>query len=249
MKELLIFIFIVVCCHPMLVTCQNKEQRQNEKIDTAMDNTLKYHNRSKTLVEGLRKKGIVDERILDAILEIPRHEFVTSNLADLAYEDKPLPIDKDQTISQPYTVAFQTQLLEVKVRDKVLEIGTGSGYQAAVLCEIGAQVYSIERHQQLHIKAKHLLNKLGYHPILVYGDGYEGLPEYAPFDKILITAAIDEIPEKLLKQLKIGGLIVAPVGNREGQVMTVVRRTDVDKYKKTEHGLFIFVPMLEGVEE
>lgn len=248
MKKQWIMFLIVVCCHPLFITCQNNKQKQSEKVDTIMSDTLKYKDQSNALIEGLKRKGITNERILKAISEIPRHKFVAKQFEDLAYVDKPLPIDKEQTISQPYTVAFQTQLLDVKSEDKVLEIGTGSGYQAAVLCELGAEVYSIERYQQLHLNAKVLLYSLGYQPRLFYGDGYEGLPEHAPFDKILITAATNRFPEKLLKQLKIGGLMVAPIGDDERQVMTVVKRVGENEYEESEHGIFVFVPMLKGIE-
>lgn len=184
-----------------------------------------------------------------AIGKIPRHSFVEERLADRAYRDSPLPIGKGQTISQPYTVAFQTQLLRLKPGEKVLEIGTGSGYQAAVLCEMGAEVYSIERHYELYVKARETLEALGYDPVLVFGDGYEGLPEHAPFDKILITAAPDRRPEKLLRQLRIGGLMVVPIGDSLDQRMTVIERIGADEFKETEHGAFLFVPMEKGTEE
>ncbi|HBU45590.1 MAG TPA: protein-L-isoaspartate O-methyltransferase, partial [Porphyromonadaceae bacterium] len=162
---------------------------------------------------------------------------------------RPLPIEKGQTISQSYTVAFQPELLQLKPGEKVLEIGTGSGYQAAVLCEMGADVYSIERYQELHLQAKETLNKLGYYPRLFFGDGFEGLPQHAPFDKILVTAAPEKTPEKLLNQLKIGGWMVAPIGGRQGQRMTVIKRISNDKFRESEHGDFIFVPMQKGTDE
>jgi protein-L-isoaspartate(D-aspartate) O-methyltransferase len=173
---------------------------------------------------------------------------VDAALADMAYLDRPLPIESGQTISQPYTVAFQTELLQLKPGEKVLEIGTGSGYQAAVLCEMGAEVYSIERYRELYLTAKERLNRLGYTPQLFHGDGYEGLPEQAPFDKILITAAPEEIPEKLKEQLRVGGWMVLPLGGRMGQKMTVIKRTSGEKYRQTTHGDFIFVPMQKGTE-
>lgn len=214
-----------------------------------MNDSLQYNDKAYKLAAELKRKGIKDERVLAAISKVPRHTFVAENLVGRAYEDNPLPIDKNQTISQPYTVAFQSELLQIKPCEKVLEIGTGSGYQAAILCEMGAEVYSIERHQQLYIKAKKVLNQLGYNPMLFYGDGYEGLPDYSPFNKILITAATNEFPKKLLGQLKVGGLMVAPIGDSNRQTMTVIRRLGPNEYKESEHGAFVFVPMLEGVEE
>lgn len=249
MKKQLFILLVLICCQFGFISCQNKRSRQNEKMPSAMNDSLQYNDKAKRLAVELKRKGISDERVLAAIGKIPRHVFVAKNLMSRAYEDRPLPIGKDQTISQPYTVAFQSELLQVKPNEKVLEIGTGSGYQAAVLCEMGAEVYSIERHQQLYIKAKEILNKLGYHPMLFYGDGYEGLPDHAPFDKILITAATKEFPKKLLEQLKIGGLMVAPIGDSNRQTMTVVERIGADEYKESEHGAFVFVPMLKGVEE
>lgn len=246
MKRRQIVLLLLITCS-FAISCQSNKQK-NQKA-TEMNDTSKYSSEVEQLVLGLRHKGIADERILDAIGKIPRHEFVSDHLLDRAYEDKPLPIDKEQTISQPYTVAFQTELLELEPGDKVLEIGTGSGYQAAVLCEMGVDVYSIERHQLLYKKAQTLLDSLGYHPHLFYGDGYQGLTEHAPFDKILITAATKEFPPKLLKQLKVGGLMVAPIGDSVRQVMTVIRRLDADRYEESEHGIFIFVPMIEGVED
>lgn len=214
-----------------------------------MNDSLQYNDRAKKLAVELRRKGIKDEQVLTVIAKIPREMFVAEHLATRAYEDKPLPIDKNQTISQPYTVAFQTELLQIKPNEKVLEIGTGSGYQAAVLCEMGVEVYSIERHQQLYVKAKKVLHELGYDPMLFYGDGHEGLPDHSPFDKILITAATKEFPKKLLEQLKIGGLMVAPIGDSKSQTMTTIKRLGPDEYKETEHGIFVFVPMLQGTED
>lgn len=214
-----------------------------------MNDSLKHNDKAKNLAIILKGKGIKDKYVLRAIERVPRHIFVSEDLANQAYEDKPLPIEKNQTISQPYTVAFQSELLQIKPDEKVLEIGTGSGYQAAILCEIGADVYSIERYQQLYINAKNTLNRLGYKPMLFYGDGYEGLPDHAPFDKILITAATAKFPQKLLEQLKIGGLMVAPIGDSNRQIMTLVKRLSTDKYQEVECGFFAFVPMLEGTED
>ena len=201
------------------------------------------------LARELKQKGISDKAVLAAVASVPREEFIDESLRDYAYLDKPLPIEKEQTISQPYTVAYQTELLKLKPGEKVLEIGTGSGYQAAILCEMGAEVYSIERYEALHLTAKETLHRLGYQPHLFFGDGYEGLPEEAPFDKILLTAAPDEVPEKLLKQLRVGGWMVLPLGGRMGQKMTVIQRLDEEKFSESEHGDFIFVPMQKGTEE
>ncbi len=243
-------LFIVVFC-AVIISCAsgNNINRQNNNETRTLSINQKPNTEAMKLVKELRRKGIKDERILNAIGSIPRHLFIADSLAEYAYRDHALPIDKEQTISQPYTVAFQTELLQLKPGEKVLEIGTGSGYQAAVLCEMEARVYSIERFQELHLSAKETLNKLGYHPNLFFGDGFEGLPEYAPFDKILITAAAEKVPEKLLSQLKIGGWMVLPLGERRGQKMMVIKRVSKDKFIESEHGDFIFVPLLEGTVE
>ena len=169
-----------------------------------------------------------------------------SSFVRFAYKDQAFPIAANQTISQPYTVAFQTELLHVSPGDKILEVGTGSGYQTAILIELGAKVYSIERHKILNLKAKELLPKIGYNPHLFYGDGYKGLPSYGPFDKVLITAGAEKIPEQLLKQMKINGIMVIPLGNKHVQIMKVIKKTDEDNYQESNHGEFIFVPMLKG---
>jgi len=176
----------------------------------------------KKLVEELRRKGITDEEVLRAINAVPRHDFMDPAFLNHAYTDKAFPISAGQTISQPYTVAVQTQLLQVKKRDKILEIGTGSGYQCAILAEMGAKVYTIERYRELYLKAQRTLLALGYSADFFYGDGYEGKPQYGPYDGIVITAATPEIPDKLLRQLKAGGRLVVPLGNRISQVMTLV---------------------------
>lgn len=200
----------------------------------------------KKLVEEIKRKGIIEQKVLDAINKVPRHLFMDSSFVKLAYKDQAFPIGSGQTISQPYTVAFQTELLDVKNGDKILEIGTGSGYQAAVLIELGAKVFTIERKKELMLKAKALLPQIGYNPQFFYGDGYAGLPTYSKFDKILITAAAPGIPEKLLEQLKIGGKMVLPLGRSYSQSMTLVIKTSENDYKKSEHGYFVFVPMLKG---
>ena len=212
-----------------------------------MDESLRLKGLRKKLVDSLRNKGITDERVLDAIGKIPRHMFIDSVFANLAYEDKPFSIGAGQTISQPHTVAIQTELLQLNKWDKVLEIGTGSGYQSAVLTEIGVQVYTIERQRELYIKAQQTLYKLGYRPHFFFGDGYEGKPAFAPFNKILVTAGAVQIPEKLLKQLVIGGRMVVPIGNSSKQIMTVIERVGENDFNTTHHGNFIFVPMLGGI--
>lgn len=198
------------------------------------------------LIDGLRTKGIKDENVLEAMNRVPRHVFMDNAFLHHAYQDKAFPISSGQTISQPYTVAIQTELLKVKKRHKILEIGTGSGYQAAILVEMGARVYTIERHKELYNKAQKTLAKLGYNAHFFFGDGHEGKPQYGPYDGILITAAIREIPDKLLDQLKIGGCLVAPVGGSHSQVMTRICKEEKGEFKETQHGLFVFVPMLGG---
>lgn len=210
---------------------------------------LKDSNRHKgmrnQLVATIERKGITDKKVLAAISKIPRHLFMDSSFVDFAYQDKPFPIGADQTISQPFTVAFQTELLKVKPGDKILEIGTGSGYQAAVLIELKAQVYSIERQKELYARVKKFLPSVGYVPKkLIYGDGYLGLPEEAPFDGIIVTAGAPEVPKALLSQLKVGGRLVIPVGD-DVQVMTLFVRNSEKSFEKHEFGDFRFVPMLK----
>ncbi|MFN2396115.1 MAG: protein-L-isoaspartate(D-aspartate) O-methyltransferase [Bacteroidales bacterium] len=209
-----------------------------------MTDTYRHQGLRRKLVETIKSKGIRDERVLDAIGNIPRHLFLDSSFTEIAYQDKPFPIGLGQTISQPYTVAYQTELLEVESGDKILEIGTGSGYQACVLFEMGAKVFSIERHRELHKKSKALLHKLGYTPKLFYGDGYKGLPTFAPFDKILVTAGAPEIPEELLKQLKVDGFMVIPVGKGGSQIMFRLKKVSESEFEKEEFGHFRFVPLL-----
>ena len=186
--------------------------------------SLRHQGMRKRLVEAIRIKGVRDERVLNAIQKVPRHLFMDSSFIQFAYKDQAFPIGAGQTISQPFTVAFQSQLLDVQPSDKVLEVGTGSGYQAAVLVEMGAQVYTIERQRELYMKVQQLLPDLGYHPKFFFGDGYKGLPTYGPFDKIIITAGAPVIPEDLLTQLRVGGVLVAPIGPTEKQVMYKVTR-------------------------
>jgi len=198
------------------------------------------------LVDVLTEKGITDKRVLEAIRKIPRHLFLNSSFEDFAYQDKAFPIAAGQTISQPYTVAFQTQTLEVKPGDKVLEIGTGSGYQTAVLFHMGAKVYSVERQNELFKATSVLLPKLGIRPKhLSFGDGYKGLPLHAPFDSIIVTAGAPEIPKALMAQLKIGGRLVIPVGVAS-QEMTLLIRKNETQFEKHELGAFRFVPLLEN---
>jgi len=196
------------------------------------------------LAANIREKGIRDERVLKAIAKIPRHFFLDTSFTEIAYQDKPFPIGLGQTISQPYTVAFQTELLQISNDEKVLEIGTGSGYQACVLLEMGAKIFSIERHKPLFLKAKVLLEEMGYFPKLFYGDGYKGLPSFAPFDKIIVTAAASELPNTLLEQLKTGGMLVIPLGGGAGQIMTRFIKLSDNEIEKQEFGNFRFVPML-----
>ena len=197
------------------------------------------------LVETVREKGISDEKVLKAMQQVPRHVFMDSSFVEHAYEDKAFPIGSDQTISQPYTVAFQSELLQVEKGDKILEVGTGSGYQACVLAEMGAKVFSIERHRKLYLKAREILNKLNYYRVKIfYGDGFEGLPTFAPFDKMIITAAAPVIPKKLIDQLKVGGTLVIPLGESDTQVMKTIVKQGDGTLEGEEHGYFKFVPML-----
>ena len=207
--------------------------------------TFRHKGKRQQLVKVITKKGIQDHKVLHAIGKIPRHLFMDSSFEDHAYQDKAFPIAADQTISQPYTVAFQSELLEIKEGENVLEIGTGSGYQTAVLCELGARVYSIERQRELYKKTKSFLSKIGYRPkYLSFGDGYKGLPAYAPFDKIIVTAGAPFVPKDLLGQLKVGGRLVIPVGE-DVQIMTLFVRKSPTEFDKTEFGEFRFVPLLE----
>lgn len=210
-----------------------------------MKDTLKHRGMRNKLAELLEAKGITDKKVLEAIKTIPRHLFLDSGFEDHAYQDKAFPIGADQTISQPYTVAFQTELLQVKPNDKVLEIGTGSGYQTAVLLDLKAKVYTIERQQELFKKTKLFFTKMGYRPKkMIFGDGYKGLPEEAPFDSIIVTAGAPEVPKPLMSQLKVGGRLVIPVGVDE-QVMTLFVRKSEKEFQKQELGAFRFVPLLE----
>ncbi|MCL4168749.1 UNVERIFIED_CONTAM: hypothetical protein GTU68_007591, partial [Idotea baltica] len=204
--------------------------------------TFKHQGLRQQLVNVLKNKGIKDVNVLKAIGKIPRHFFMDSSFLDHAYQDKAFPIGADQTISQPYTVAFQSELLNIKPGDKILEIGTGSGYQTAVLCELGAKVYSIERQNELFKKTSKFLPKLGYRPKkLIFGDGYIGLEEEAPFDGIIVTAGAPFVPKPLLSQLKIGGRLVIPVGD-DVQIMNMFTRKGQKQFEQEELGEFRFVP-------
>ena len=213
----------------------------------ATDDSYRHKGLRKKLVETVRGKGITDENVLTALETIPRHFFLDSAFDEKAYEDKAFPIEAHQTISQPYTVAYQTQLLEIKKNDKVLEIGTGSAYQAAVLAELGVKVYTIERQKKLFDANKGFQWLKRYHNIkFFYGDGYEGLPTFAPFDKVIITAAAPTVPLKLIQQLKVGGMMVIPFGSGDVQVMKrLVKQTD-GGVKEEVYDRFSFVPMLQG---
>lgn len=217
-----------------------------------MKDSFRHQGLRKQLVQHLASKGIKNVDVLSAINSIPRHQFLDTAFVNFAYQDKAFPIGSGQTISQPYTVAFQSQLLDLNPYDKVLEVGTGSGYQAAVLTLLDADVYTIERQRDLFNKTKIFLPKLGYNCRFVYGDGYKGLPKFAPFDKIIITCGAPCIPEDLVAQLKVGGRMVAPIGEGDIQVMHLIEKLSETETRITTHGEFSFVPMLNdknnGVE-
>ncbi len=214
---------------------------------TMYNDTPRHQGLRKRLVDGLKIKGIRNEQVLEAIGKVPRHLFMESGFINFAYKDQAFPIGAGQTISQPYTVAFQTCLLEVKKNDKILEIGTGSGYQAAVLLEMGAKVFTIERQRELYTKVHKFLPSIGYAPACFLGDGYKGLPNLMPFDKILVTAGAPYIPEDLKMQLKIGGKLVVPVGSDSKQEMYEIVRVSENEFSSKKHGTFVFVPMLKGI--
>lgn len=210
------------------------------------NDTLRHQGMRKRLAESLKIKGIRNAKILEAINKVPRHLFMESTFINFAYKDQAFPIGAGQTISQPYTVAFQTQLLQIEKNDKVLEVGTGSGYQAAVLLELGAKVFTIERQKELYTRVQNFLPEIGYHPAFFFGDGNKGLPNFAPFDKILVTAGAQSVPVELKTQLKIGGRLVIPVGNEKRQKMNVITRISANEFKCEKHGGFVFVPLLKG---
>lgn len=209
-----------------------------------MIDTFRHKGLRKKLVDSIREKGITDKRVLKALEAVPRHYFMDSSFLEFAYQDKPFPIGSGQTISQPYTVAFQTQLLMVQPGLKVLEIGTGSGYQACVLAHIGAKVFTVERQRKLYLKTKVFLDEQGWKVKAFLGDGNLGLPTFAPFDRILITAAAPEIPQPLIDQLKLGGVIVLPLGGGDDQVMLRLIKNSDGTLTREQHGYFRFVPLL-----
>ena len=213
-----------------------------------MNDSFKHKGLRNRLVETIKSKGINDEKVLYAIGNVPRHLFMDSGFIDHAYQDKAFPISANQTISQPFTVAFQTELLKLKKGDKVLEVGTGSGYQAAVLCELGANVYTIERQGELYKKVVNFLPSINYYPKkIIYGDGYKGLEEESPFDSIIVTAGAPLVPKALLNQLKIGGRLVIPLGENI-QIMTLYVKISDDNFDIKEYGEFQFVPLLKEKE-
>ena len=209
-----------------------------------MEDTFRHKGLRKQLVAELEEKGITDRNVLEAINSIPRHLFLDTAFVNFAYKDKAFPIGYGQTISQPFTVAFQSQLLKVNPYEKILEVGTGSGYQAAILTILKADVYTIERQRELFKRTKEFLPSLGYNCRFIYGDGYKGLPNFAPFDKIIITCGAPFVPKELLNQLKIGGKLLAPIGDKSVQIMHLIEKISESKTKVTTHGKFSFVPML-----
>lgn len=211
-----------------------------------MMDTFKHKGMRRKLIEELKERGISDENILQAFDATPRHFFLDLAFEKQAYSNTAFQIGKGQTISHPYTVAFQTQLLELKKREKILEIGTGSGFQTAILCQLGTKVFSIERHRELYLNAKNILEKLGHQPRLTFGDGFKGQPTFAPFDKILVTCGAPFIPQALLDQLKVGGILVIPVGEGKKQIMTRMIKLSETEFEEATYGDFSFVPMLEN---
>lgn len=210
-----------------------------------MQDTYKHKGMRKQLIDQLRQKGITDERVLTAFDAIPRHFFLDLVFEQQAYSNVAFQIGAGQTISHPYTVAFQTSILELKKGEKVLEIGTGSGFQTCILCSMGMKVFSIERQKELHMKAKKIIDHFRFTPKLFFGDGYEGKETFAPFDKILVTCGAPFIPEKLVQQLKVGGMMVIPVGDLDSQEMHRITKISETEYKEEVFGNFSFVPMLE----
>ena len=218
-------------------------------MNTHLEDNYRHKGLRKQLVDLLRSKGITDEAVLTAINEVPRHVFLDSSFVELAYQDQAFPIGSGQTISQPHTVAFQTQLLQVEKGMKVLEIGTGSGYQACVLAAMGAKVFSIERQRNLYFKTKEIMEQLPFRVKTFLGDGFEGLPTYAPFDRVIITAGAPDIPEALIAQMKTNAIMVIPMDNANGDGQTMLRITKMEdgSLQKEEFGDFKFVPMLKEI--
>ena len=213
-----------------------------------MQDSFKHKGLRKLLIEELRQKGISNEKVLDAFFEVPRHYFLDLAFEKQAYSNMAFQIGAGQTISHPYTVAFQTELLQLTKGEKVLEIGTGSGFQTSILCAMGMKVFSIERQKELYLKAKPIIHHMHYNPKLFYGDGYKGRPLDAPFDKILVTCGAPYIPDALLQQLKVGGLLVIPIGEGEKQLMQRITKISEKEFKTEEFGVFSFVPMLENTK-
>lgn len=211
-----------------------------------MKDSYKHKGLRKQLINELREKGIKDEKILNAFDAVPRHYFLDLAFTEQAYSNMAFQIGAGQTISHPYTVAFQTDLLNVKKGDKILEIGTGSGFQTCILCELGAKVFSIERQKELFLKVKPIIEHFNYNPKLVFGDGYKGIPTSAPFDKVIITCGAPEIPQALIDQLKVGGVMVIPIGEGAQQQMKRITKLENGELTIEEFGVFSFVPMLEN---
>ena len=209
-----------------------------------MNDNYRHQGLRLKLVELLREKGINDQEVLAAISKVPRHLFIDKAFLEFAYQNKAFPIGSGQTISNPYTVAYQTSLLKIKPKDKILEVGTGSGYQTAILLELKAQVYSVERQKELYLKTKFFLPKLGYQPMFFYGDGYKGLVNFAPFDKIIVTAGAPYVPNDLIKQLKEGGIMVIPVGGSNVQKMLLINKISKNNIEQKVLDDFSFVPLL-----
>ena len=210
-----------------------------------MNDTYKHKGLRKKMINELIAKGIHDQNILDAFFKIPRHFFLDLAFVEKAYTNIAFQIGAKQTISHPYTVAFQTQLLELGIGDKVLEIGTGSGFQTCILCCLGARVYSVERQKELFISAKHIIDRFGYSPKLYYGDGYKGVELYQPYDKILVTCGAPHVPKLLIDQLKVGGVMIIPIGEGKEQLMKKITKISETETAEEEFGVFKFVPMLE----
>lgn len=210
-----------------------------------MIDTYRHKGMRKQLTQELSDKGIKSVAVLNAIMAVPRHYFLDAVFTEQAYSNMPFQIGAGQTISHPYTVAFQTELLELSKGEKVLEIGTGSGFQTAILCELGCKVFSIERQRELFLKASQILQKLQYTPKVKFGDGYKGWPSFAPFDKIIITCGAPFIPQDLIDQLKVGGLMVIPLGEGKNQEMLLIRKEADGTLTKKQMGVFSFVPMLK----